>query len=333
MISHTYSNLKIGLALGSGAGRGWAHIGVIKALAEHGIYPDIVAGCSIGSLVGAAYCNDRLDSFELWVREFSHWGVLSRFDISLSKGGLLAGEKVFNEAAQLIGIDQFSKLVKPFGAVATELHSGREVWLQHGDLISAVRASCAMPVLFAPKMYEGRWLIDGALVNPVPVSLCRAMGADLVIGVNLNADNNVKAALQYRTHRAVTSPVSEVELPKEENSRSNGNGGFFGLFENSRQYLQQMLKRTSVEEMRAPSMLGVFSNSLNIMQDRLTRARMAGDPADALIAPLMADFGMMEFHRADEAIEAGRLAVEAALPQLQRSIIPMIAQPAVRAEL
>ncbi|RCU48892.1 patatin-like phospholipase RssA [Corallincola holothuriorum] len=328
MSKEAVQGLKVGVALGSGSARGWAHIGVLKALAEMGIHPDVIAGCSIGALVGAAYSNDRLSEFELWVREFSHWGIVSRFDVSLAKGGLLAGDKVFNEAAELIGETRFEALPKPFAAVATELHSGREVWLQQGDLISAVKASCAVPVLFSPKMYQGRWLIDGALVNPVPVSLCRAMGADLVIAVNLNADNNVRAAQQYRTHRAIIEPHIADDSAELKPNKGNGHSGFMGLFENGRNYIQQMLRRSSVDEVRSPSLLGVFSNSLNIMQDRVTRARMAGDPADALIAPLMADYGAMEFHRADEAIEAGRLAVEVATPELMRNILPLLNKPA-----
>ncbi|GAA5219133.1 patatin-like phospholipase RssA [Corallincola platygyrae] len=327
MTRTVYPNVKVGLALGSGAARGWAHIGVIKALAELGVHPDVVAGCSIGSLVGAAYCNHKLDQFEQWVRDFSQWGVISRFDVSLNKGGLLAGEKVFNEAAELIGEHRFESLAKKFGAVATELHSGREVWLQDGNLISAVKASCAMPVLFSPKMYQGRWLIDGALVNPVPVSLCRAMGADLVIAINLNGDNNVKAAQQYRGPTTAIATPEAQQVPEEESDlppRNGLNAGFKNMLESGRNYFQQAMKRSSSDEVRSPSILGVFSNSLNIMQDRLTRARMAGDPADSLIAPLMADFGIMEFHRADEAIAAGKKAVEVAIPELERNILPLI---------
>ena len=179
----------IGLALGSGAARGWAHIGVLRALTRVGLQPDLIAGCSIGALVGAAYAAGELDSLEQWVRGFTRLQVMSLLDPTFS-GGLFRGDKVFGVAEERVGELTFAELQLPFACVATELETGREHWLQEGAVMSAVRASCSIPGMFVPVQLDGRWLIDGAVVNPVPVSLCRAMGADLVIAVNLNADTH-----------------------------------------------------------------------------------------------------------------------------------------------
>lgn len=185
MSSSSVSRPRIGLALGSGAARGWAHIGVIRTLERAGVVPDIVCGTSIGALVGAAYAAGELDRLEPWVQGLSWQSVLKMFDLKMS-GGLIAGGKLvdfFRSRFQDQGIEA---LGKPFGCVATELASGREIWLREGSVVDAVRASIALPGLFTPVPYEGDWLVDGGLVNPVPVSLCRAMGADVVIAVDLN---------------------------------------------------------------------------------------------------------------------------------------------------
>ena len=168
--------VKIGLALGSGAARGWSHIGVINALQRLGIEIDIVAGCSIGSLVGAAYSCGKLPELETWVRSFSYWDVLRLMDLSWQRGGLLRGERVFNRFRQVMPLTEFSSCQMPFGAVATNLSTGREIWFTEGDLHLAVRASCSMPGLMAPVPHNGYWLVDGGVVNPIPISLTRAMG-------------------------------------------------------------------------------------------------------------------------------------------------------------
>lgn len=180
--------MKIGLALGSGAARGWSHIGVIKALKQTGIDIDIVAGCSIGSLVGAAYACNKLSALEQWVCSFRYWDVLRLMDVSWGRGGLLRGERVFNHYRDIMPVTDFDHCSRRFGAVATNLSTGRELWFTEGDLHLAVRASCSMPGLMSPVEHNGYWLVDGAVVNPVPVSLTRALGADIVIAVDLQHD-------------------------------------------------------------------------------------------------------------------------------------------------
>jgi NTE family protein len=176
----------IGLALGSGAARGWAHIGVIAALEQEGIRPDVVCGCSIGALVGAAYVSGKVGQLGEWVSALDWHDVVGMLDLSF-RGGLIRGEKVLAHCAQHFFVEDFAEADRPFACVATELASGREVWLRDGRLADAVRASIALPGLFSPVERNRRVLVDGGLVNPVPVSLCRALGADIVIAVELGS--------------------------------------------------------------------------------------------------------------------------------------------------
>jgi NTE family protein len=176
---------RIGLALGSGSARGWAHIGAIHALEERGIKADIVCGASIGALVGAAYASGQLDRLEQWVTGLAWTKVVRLMDLTW-KGGLIRGARLFTLFGTIFEERNIEDLPIPYGAIATELYSGREVWLRHGKVLEAVRASCAMPGLFTPVVRDNVVLVDGGLVNPVPVSMCRALGADLVIAVDLS---------------------------------------------------------------------------------------------------------------------------------------------------
>ena len=178
---------RIGLALGSGSARGWAHVGVIRALEQAGIRPDLVCGTSSGALVGAAYAAGELDHFEEWLLGLRLTDMISLMDVNLN-GGLIKGERLMDFFRSNFIDRPVNELDMPFAAVATALHSGAEVWLREGSTIDAVRASIALPALFTPVMREGRILVDGGLVNPVPVSLARAMDADVVIDVDLNSD-------------------------------------------------------------------------------------------------------------------------------------------------
>jgi NTE family protein len=179
--------LRVGLALGSGSARGWAHLGVIRVLEQAGIRPDLVCGTSIGALVGAAYAADELDGFEKWLRGLSIADVISFMDVRMN-GGMIKGERLMEFFRRSFIDRPIEELPIPFAAVATALHNGTEVWLREGSTIDAVRASIALPALFMPVVLDGRILVDGGLVNPVPVSLARAMGADIVIAVDLNSN-------------------------------------------------------------------------------------------------------------------------------------------------
>lgn len=292
---------RLGIALGSGAARGWAHIGILQALEEAGVYPDIICGTSIGALVGASYAAGDLEKLEAWVRELTPMNVAALLDFQLT-GGLVKGERlmsVFRDTFQDLAIEE---LHLPYGAVATALQTGTEVWLRTGSANDAVRASIALPGLFTPVWRDGRLLVDGGLVNPVPVSLARAMEADIVIAVDLNAD------------------IMNRQLREEVQARATEPAHKFAWLHRMQENLGGLFPQNRNQGIRVPSTLTVVTSSINIMQARITRSRMAGDPPDFTIAPRLAHFSVMDFHRANEAIEAGRQAVHAALPALHELI-------------
>ncbi len=288
---------RIGLALGSGSARGWAHVGVIRALEEAGIKPDMVCGTSIGALVGAAYAAGELEDFERWLRGLSIKDVLSFMDLNWN-GGMIKGERLMTFFRNNFIDRPIEQLSIPFAAVATALHTGTEVWLREGSTVDAVRASIALPALFTPVLHEGRMLVDGGLVNPVPVSLARAMGADIVIAVDLNSD--------ILGRHLYAEP--EPELPAMEVSTWKRK-----LQEN----LRAFMPARDEEKQETPSVLDVVSSSINIMQVRISRSRMAGEPPDLIVTPRLAHFGLLDFHKSSEAIAEGRRAVEASMPSLR----------------
>lgn len=292
----------VGLALGGGSARGWAHIGVIEALEEAGVRPDLVCGTSVGALVGAAYAAGELERFAQWVRAMRVKDVVALMDVGLT-GGVIKGDRLMEYVRSTFVDRPIEDLPMPFAAVATALHSGAEVWLRSGSTVDAVRASIALPGLFAPARRDGAMLVDGGLVNPVPVSLARAMGADLVIAVDLSSD------ILGRHLRA--EAVIEEPPPSQ-----------VGEWLRKLQESVGIRASTATAEPRAPSMLDVVASSLNIMQVRIGRSRMAGDPPDVLVAPRLAYLGLLDFHRAGEAIEAGRRAAEASLPGLRALGLP-----------
>ena len=293
---------RVGLALGSGSARGWAHVGVIRALERAGIKPDLVCGTSIGALVGAAYAAGELENFEKWLLGLGITDVLSFMDVRLN-GGMIKGERLMEFFRRSFIDRPIDDLALPFGAVATVLHTGAEVWLRKGSTIEAVRASIALPGLFTPVVYEERMLVDGALVNPVPVSLARAMGADIVIAVDLSSD------LLGRRLREEPEP----ELPESEISKWR---------RKLQANLGALLASNSDNEPEFPSLLDVVANSIDIMQVRICRSRMAGDPPEVIVTPRLAHLGLLDFHRSKEAIKEGERSVEAVLPNLHALFNP-----------
>ena len=281
---------RIGLALGSGSARGWAHIGAIRALEERGVTPDMVCGTSIGALVAAAYAAGRLGELEKWVTGLAWTTVVRLMDLTWRPGGLIRGQRLFNLFRDTFRDADIAELQMPFGAVATDLASGRELWLRRGKVLEAVRASCAMPGLFTPVIRAGAVLVDGGLVNPVPVSMCRAMGADLVIAVDLSWGK----LGPYRDRARKGLPTRDVPAGEDE---------------------------AKPADPRIPSMFEVFTTSLDIVEQRVARSRLAGEPADVLITPLLPDFATMDYHRAKEAIAEGRTAVERMAPLIEQVIL------------
>lgn len=279
---------RLGIALGSGSARGWAHIGVLRALHEAGIEPDVVCGTSIGAFVGAAYASGGLDQLETWVGGLSRRDVLGFFDVSLA-GGLIKGARLLDFASTSFLDNTFADLDRPFACVATDLATGREIWLREGSVAAAVRASIALPGLFSPQLMDERFLVDGGLVNPVPVSLCRALDAEIVIAVDLGMD--MLTTLQRRNGKPAVAG----------GGWRNAVGRWFGGGE---------------DKPVLPSLADVVSNSIAIMQGRISRSRLAGEPADVLIAPRLGQLNLLDYHRGHEAIAAGRKATEHMLPLL-----------------
>ena len=291
----------LALALGSGSARGWAHIGVIRKLNEAGIHPDIVCGTSIGALVGAAYAARELERFEHWTRSLNVRHVISLMDFHLN-GGMLKGERLMAFFQRHFLDCPIEDLHLPYAAVATDLHTGQEVWLREGSTVEAVRASIALPGLFSPVWIQGRLLVDGGLVNPVPVSLARALGADIVLAVDLNSDILGRHLLGSGEQKVRSSSLGAAwrdRLPEA---------------------LSALLpaQMTETDEPPLPPLLDTLAGSINIMQVRITRSRMAGDPAEVVISPRLASMGLLDFHRADHAIKLGVEAAETALPALRQ---------------
>lgn len=299
----------IGVALGGGAARGFAHIGIIRTLLANGIVPDVVVGTSIGAAVGGAYAADRLDTLEDWARSLQGVrNILGYLDIRLDGSGLIGGEKLASRLEKAIGQTMIEDLPMKYASVATEVRTGHEIWLTRGRLIEAIRASYALPGIFSPVMIGDRWLVDGALVNPVPVSAARALGAEIVIAVNLSTDVFTHSTTIYQ-HGATPAPVAPVteEIPAKRRFPR-----FFSP--------EKTVKREFFGTAGRPGISSVMVDAFNIMQDRITRARLAGDPPDLLITPRVGQFGWFDFHRAEELIAHGTRAAERALESIRETI-------------
>jgi len=310
------ANHKIGLALGSGSARGWAHIGVIKALEEIGIKPDIVCGTSIGSLVGGMYVTNNLDKLHEWLLTLDKKEIIKLLDINLlSGGGFVEGKYLIDFFNQHMGNEHIENLDIPYASIATNLNNGQEVWIKEGPINDAIRASMALPGLFTPVLHNNQqdtWLVDGGLVNPVPVSTCRAMGATKVIAVNLNGDILGKHLNNQQQQKTDFPKITEQTLLSTFTGKITDR-----IPEKITEKASAMFSEMFENDINQPGIFDVLASSINIMQDRITRSRMAGDPPDIILAPKLSQIGLMEFDRAEEAIEAGRKAVSQLEPVLQ----------------
>ncbi len=301
----------IGLALGGGAARGFAHIGVMRALEAHGIVPDVIVGTSIGAVVGGCYAGRQLDSFEAWARGLKVRSIFSYLDISLSGAGLISGNHLSEKLNESLGQDRIEDLPIRFAAIATEFNTGHEIWLTRGRLTDAMRASYALPGIFPPVRIGGRWLVDGALVNPVPVSAARALGARLVIAVNLNADLFGRGTIiaDHGSNEEDDEVAAELAKPH-------------GISDGLRSMLggKRSLRRQFLGSRGRPGIPTVMVEAFNVMQDRITRARLAGDPPDVSISPRLGKIGWFDFHRGNDAIDLGAEAAEKAFEGISEAI-------------
>ncbi|WP_028856660.1 patatin-like phospholipase family protein [Psychrilyobacter atlanticus] len=279
--------MKIGLALGSGSSRGWAHIGIIKALADLGIVPDIVCGTSIGAVVGASYLSNNLENLEAWACSLTKFEVAKFFEINMSLNGFIDTHRLHHFLNKYVASDNASieEFSKQYAAVATDLETGKEIWLTKGSVLEAVWSSVSLPGLFPAIKTNDRWLVDGGLVNPVPVSTCRALGADIVIAVDLNGDivgKHFKKSLPPKKRSGMISKINNLV----------------------REYTPSIFDTDENNE-SPPNLFDAIASSINITQDRITKSRMGEDPPDILLSPKLARIKPLEFYRAREAIDEG----------------------------
>jgi len=296
----------IGLALGGGAARGWAHIGVVRRLVAAGIAPDVIAGTSIGALVGGAHACGRLDDLESWAREMTKRRVFGLLDFRFGGAGLIGGGRLAQLLRDSVGDTAIEDLPIRYAAIATELSTGHEIWLTRGSLVDAIRASYALPAIFPPVKVAGRWLMDGAMVNPIPVSAARALGARVVIAVNLNADVFGRGTV-IQDHGVEPEVAAEAMAePEAEESR-------FGK-------VLRLVRRQAADYDGPRGISSVMVDAFNITQDRIARSRLAGDPPDVMVAPRLGKIGLFQFHHAEDVIRLGEEAVERALPEINEAI-------------
>ncbi len=299
---------RIGLALGSGSARGWSHIGIIEVLGEAGVEPDIVCGTSMGAFVGAACVAGKLDELKLWIEGVNLREIVRLLDLRLLGGGLIDGRQIAGFLNRLGVTEPIESYAKPFAAIATDLMTGRELVMRTGPIDQAVRASISLPGIFKPCLVDDCWLVDGGMVNPVPVSACRELGADIVIAVNLN-DNRVG-----RRARRRNKPAENGDRPRND------------ILDRVRGQMPEAIRRPA--DMMAARLLGtgnappgyfeVLTNSINIMQAQITESRLTVERPDIVLVPNLREIGIMEFYRGREAIEEGRKCAAEALPDIRK---------------
>jgi NTE family protein len=312
------SDCRIGLALGAGCARGWAHIGVLRALNDAGIYPDIVAGTSIGAVVGGCYAAGELAAVEQFALGLTRRKVLGFLDFNFSGSGLITGQRLCDALDVSLQDRTIENLPKRFVAVATEIGTGHEIWLTRGRVADAMRASYALPGIFRPVPIDGRWLFDGALVNPIPVSVCRALGARYVIAVNVNWDPCGRGTVVPYVEPA---PPPEPEIERAEGLLARNGRAVKKLLQ------RQLFGRTD----NSPGISRVMIDAFNIVQDRISRSRLAGDPPDIVIQPRLPSCGLFDFHRAEELIQSGVTAAERNLDDITREVAARRTVPAMLA--
>jgi len=295
----------VGLALGSGGARGWAHLGALRALSKLGIQPDVVCGTSIGALTGGFYLSGQLAGLEDWARGLTKLKMIRYLDFGIARNGLIAGNRLFAEMERGIGSQLIEDMPKRFAAVATDLFTGHEVWLTQGKLIEAIRASFSLPGLFEPVHMDGRWIVDGAIVNPVPVSVCHALGAEIIIAINLNVTTPTRNG--NGAQKQTEQPGFEL-FPRWPSAVLNRKG-------------RAWARATEAEDViDTPRLLNVLASTMNIVQDRVTRSRLAAEPPDLTIVPKVGNVGLLDFHRAAEAIDAGETAIYQAEAEIRDAL-------------
>jgi len=306
----------LGIALGSGMARGFAHIGVLKVLNKHNIYPTIVTGTSIGSVVGGSYLAGKLDLLEEWTMSLNRLKILSYLDFRIRSAGLVGGKRLRYTLNQHFDGMCFEDLPHTFVCIATDIVTGHEVWLRKGDLMDSMIASFALPGVFPPVNLNGRNLVDGALVNPCPISPCQALGARMTIAVDLNTDLIGKATKPGTNYQTITGfdIFDSKDVPLEQQKKFKASS---------------LSRRLFRREKNDPSLFGVMVSGLGIMQDRLTRSRLAGEPPDVHLRPSIGHIGLLEFEKAEELIRLGEEATERIIPEIKAAMCVLLKEEVV----
>ena len=313
----------VALVLGSGSSRGWAHIGAIEALEEAGIPIDFISGCSVGSYVGAIYASGSLASLKEFVLSMDGKKVFSYFDVVFPRSGLLDGTKKVAELFSMhTPVKRFSELDIPVLMVATDLQRGEKVVLRSGDLLLALRATMSVPGLFAPAWVKGRWLVDGGVVDPVPVGVARATEADVVIAVDLNSGI---ASRRMRTSQKEAAETTARENPKFKSELLTKLTDYYATAEaNFKAKINEMLGRDE----HMPDIIDTVMTSINIMQERITRINLAVEPPDVLVRPRLGALKMMDFDQVELAIEEGYIGVKEKLEDIKALLEMPVQTPA-----
>ena len=300
---------KVALALGGGAARGFAHIGVLKVLEKHGIRPSVVAGTSIGAVVGGLWAAGKLDALEAWAVSLNKRNILGMLDLALGAPGLIGGKRLMDRLRTELGSLQIEDMPVAFSSIAVELGTGHEIWLSRGDLVEAIHASYCLPGIFTPAKVGGRWLMDGTLVNPIPVSAARALGGRLVIAVNLNAEVFGRGTVIQDTGGPLADAADAIVAKKK--------AGLARMLRPDRMLRRQFFSGPA----HGPrGISAVMIDAFNITQDRIARARLAGDPPDILVSPKLGKIGLFDFHRAEETIAAGMDATERVIEDILAAV-------------
>ena len=302
---------KLGLALSSGAARGWAHVGVLHGLKELGIEPDVIAGCSVGALVGGAYLTGALDDLERWARSLTPLSALDSFSLKVHRGGLIDVGPAFK------AFEKYDRKIEDlpikYGAVATDLATGEEVTMTSGSVLEAARASSAIPVVFHAVRRDHRWLVDGALANPTPTTLARALGAEVIVNVDVNG---VPKTLDRFEEKSGLPTVVESAPPAEPGAV----GAVAKLIDDTQTAIKRQFDLAKARAAAAPHLFETALAAADIFQMQLARARTLVDKPDITLRPNMRDALPNAFDRADEFIEEGRKSILNSAPQLRALI-------------
>ncbi len=305
------SGKTIGIALGSGGGRGLAHLGVLRYLAEIGVEPAFVAGTSAGAIVGAAYACGRAAELQE-VAEKSDWKFMAKIfgEVGIHRSGIFTGRHVEKFLRSFLTVTRIEDLQRPFAAVATDYRRGVEVVIDKGDLVEAVRASISIPAVFTPVRRRGRYLVDGALVNPVPVSTVRRMGADFVIGVDVNLAPGHGAGEAAPAGRNTRFERNIARLRRRFDEIVEARPGAAAAIESAREMLAQYRD--------APTLVEVLMQTTRLAENQMTQARLVSDPPDLLIQPAVGGIATLDFTDAIPCIRAGYEAARAAFKGIKR---------------